>query len=250
MVGEKYGRWTVLKDLGIIKRKARWLCECECGMVRELDAGSIKRGHSKSCGCLALENRNKAVTKHGLTGTTEHQTWKSMKGRCYNKRNPKYPRYGARGIKLHTSWENSFETFLNDMGKRPEDCDSIERLDNDGDYSPSNCKWATAKEQSNNTSENILLDYNDKTQTLEQWCEELGLNYSTTYGRIVTRGWGIERAFTAPITRPTVMVKHNGESKSISQWSRDLDIPNSTIHNLISNRGMSISDVIEYRGTP
>ena len=215
--------------------------------MRTLDAGSISRGHSKSCGCLSTENRKKAVTKHGLSGTTEHGTWKSMKGRCYNKKNPKYPRYGARGIKLHPSWENSFETFLKDMGKRPEDCDSIERLDNDGDYAPGNCKWATAKEQANNTSENINILYRGKTKTLHQWCDELGLNYHSTYGRIITRGWDVDRAFTAPTTRPPVMVEHNGEAKSISQWGRDLDIPTSTIQNWISTRGMSIDEVIEYR---
>jgi hypothetical protein len=190
------------------------------------------------------------MTTHGMTGTVENWTWKSIKGRCYNKKNPKYPRYGGRGIKVCNEWRDSFMAFRNDMGLRPDNCTSIERVDNDGDYEPSNCKWATRKEQANNTSENILIDYKGKTQTLHQWCDELEMNYSTTYARLFTRDWDVETAFTAPHVRPVKMVTHNGETKNVSQWSRDLNIPNSTIQNLISSKGMSIGEILEYRGTP
>lgn len=199
MIDKKFNRLTVLRDLGVINRRTRWLCKCDCGKTKIIIAYCVKSGHTKSCGCLGVERRHEAVTHHGKTGTKEYRTWKAMKTRCLNKNAPKYLIYGKRGIAICDKWLESFENFFEDMGLCPEDCNSIERIDNEKDYSPNNCEWSNPKKQSNNTRQNLMITFNGKTQTLTQWCEELKLNYYTIWSRISKRKWKIEKALTIPI---------------------------------------------------
>ena len=124
-----------------------------------------------------------------------------MRRRCYDVNYTEYPRYGARGIRVCDEWRDSFETFLADMGLKPGvgRAVSLERRDNDGPYAPWNCFWATAQEQANNRRSNTLVALNGKTQTLAQWCRELGIKHHTVMTRMGKRGWTVERALLTPV---------------------------------------------------
>lgn len=134
---------------------------------------------------------------HGKTGTPEFNAWQAMHARCSNLRCKSYKNYGGRGIKVCRHWA-TFENFLDDVGERPSAKHSLERKDNAGDYVPSNCVWATAQEQANNRRSNVWLTCEGRTQTLQQWADELGTTHTTLYMRL-RRGWTVEKALTYPV---------------------------------------------------
>lgn len=134
--------------------------------------------------------------RHGMVYSPEYQTWQGMKKRCYNPKTVKYPSYGGRGITVCEQWKDSFETFFQDMGSRPSAQHSIERINNDGNYEPKNCRWALAKEQSRNTRRNQEITFNGKTQCISAWAEDLQLHHSTVASRL-KNGWSLEKALTS-----------------------------------------------------
>lgn len=126
-----------------------WLCKCDCGNEVEVFGRNLKTGNTKSCGCL----RENLKTKHGLWGSKVYKCWDNMRSRCYNKNMTEYDCYGGRGIRVCDEWKNNFQTFYDYVSKLPhfgEKGYSIDRINNDGNYEPSNVRWATAKEQANN----------------------------------------------------------------------------------------------------
>lgn len=136
--------------------------------------------------------------KHGLSYTPEHRVWSHIINRCTNRRSPYYARYGGRGIKVCERWE-WFPNFYKDMGPRPGPGYSIERINNDGDYKPSNCKWATKQEQARNRRSNRHITFAGRTQLLVEWAEETGISEETIYARINQLGWTVEKALTTPV---------------------------------------------------
>lgn len=175
--GQILGRLTVLHEGARDKHgRSTWHCRCTCGTERRISIASLMRG-TKSCGCLQKEATSRMSKKHGLTSTPEYRTWDHIKTRCLNPNFNDYHNYGGRGITICDRWLNSFENFLADMGERPTPKHSIERNDTNGNYEPSNCSWATHKEQCNNQRRTIKISYNGKIQSLKNWSRELCISY-------------------------------------------------------------------------
>lgn len=172
---------------------------CFCGKEFESKVDNINNGHTKSCGC---KKHQQAINwKHGLTGTKEHTIWSLLQGRCYNTLNKNYKRYGGRGIKVCDQWrgESGFLTFLKDMGPCPFEY-SIDRIDNNGNYEPANCRWATSKTQQNNRSNNHIIEYLGQKKTLSQWAEEYRLTADQVIMRLGLK-WPIEKILNTPIRK-------------------------------------------------
>lgn len=158
-----------------------WNCQCDCGRVSAVRHDAVQR--QTSCGCHRRRIPPNGMKRHGLYGTKENRLWSSMIRRCTNPKQKNWGRYGGRGIKVCNRWLNSFEAFLTDMGKCPPGL-TIERKDNDGNYEPGNCRWATQSEQANNTSRNHIIEFDGRRQTLTQWARELGIEPPTLRSRL------------------------------------------------------------------
>lgn len=152
----KYNRWTLIK---LIRRDYKsnqiWLCRCDCGNEKEIYLGNLKSGKSQSCGCLRIELQIELNTTHGMSDTLIYLSWKNMMHRCYDSNMNSYHNYGGRGIKVCERW-HKFENFYLDMGDRPIN-KSLDRINNDGNYSPENCRWATSVQQAYNRRTNKLV---------------------------------------------------------------------------------------------
>lgn len=152
LTGQRFGRLLVKHHLEFINHKTYWICLCDCGREVKGRSDQLLSGNTRSCGCLFVEASKKAkFKKHGLSKSPIHHIYRNIKDRCNNPKNKNYHLYGGRGIKISEHWlgENGFINFYNDMGDRPKGT-SVDRINNDGNYEPGNCRWATTKQQANN----------------------------------------------------------------------------------------------------
>lgn len=193
--GHVFGQLLVLRYSHTEGKKAYWLCQCSCGVGRYVVGTALRSGNTKSCGHDRYKNAVAAsrpvTTKHGMEGTPTYKSWRSMKERCLNATHKSYSYY--KNVGICDRWVNSFEAFFSDMGERPEGT-TLDRVDNDGDYNPKNCRWATHKEQARNRGNNRIIEFSGKSMCLAEWAEIVGLRQDTLSWRI--NAWGVEDALT------------------------------------------------------
>lgn len=196
--GDRFGRLTIIKEMSQKNKPRRFLCECECGNQKVVSLSKLRTGNTKSCGCLQKEVRESFLTiTHGQSNTRIYNIWAGMKDRCLSSNNPTFKHYGGRGIKICDAWLN-FEPFYKwALQNGYHDNLSIERINNNGNYEPNNCEWATQKKQSNNTRRSKFIEFNGQKKTIKEWAEHLDIKYLLLYKRL-SRGWSIEKAFYTP----------------------------------------------------
>lgn len=203
-IGRRYSRWIVI---GVARPGTRsvpklWLCQCDCGATRSIPTSNLTTGKTKSCGCWRLEVLSARAThgarRHGLE-TKEYTIWTNIRSRCFNKRHKQYADYGGRGIRVCQRWRESFAAFFADMGECPSSLYSLDRFpDNDGNYEPGNCRWATVKEQGRNRRSNRIVEFQGQRFCVSEWAERVGMKRCTLFMRL-KRGWNFERALLTPL---------------------------------------------------
>ena len=179
LMGKKFGRLKVIEYVGISNHSALWKCKCKCGNEKIIVGNDLISGHTKSCGCYQRESTINRFTTHGLSSERLYNIWKGMIYRCENPKAKEYKNYGKRGITVCKEWHN-VKIFI-DWAKTNGYKDNLEidRINNDGNYEPNNCKWSTRKEQTLNTRRNIKITLNGTTKTLSEWSEQYGFNVNT-----------------------------------------------------------------------
>jgi hypothetical protein len=194
---DRYGRLVVLEKAKPGKNwLARWVCLCDCGTRKTVFQASLRSGQTQSCGCLQRERTSvaakKANTKHGdargFRVAPEYRAWDAMIRRCHNKRNKSYSDYGGRGIRVCARWRHSYELFLSDLGRRPSNSHSIERMDNSKGYMPSNVRWATFKEQNRNKRGTVSITVDRVSRSLCDWADLLRVPQNRFRKRL-SAGW-------------------------------------------------------------
>ena len=208
--GDKWGRLTAIEPDGLLYGCTAWRFRCDCGKdIRKLPR-HVRSGNTTSCGCLSTEVRESRFRKHGMAYNPEYRAWASMRSRCNDKKLKCYKNYGGRGIVVCERWKD-FAAFYADMGQRPTPKHSLDRIDVNGNYEPSNCRWATLVEQARNKRVTLLVTAFGKTQSIHEWCKEYGLLARVVRDRIVRAGWSAEKALETPVC-----------SKNLASQTREL----------------------------
>lgn len=199
LTGKRFGRLVVIRRGPNKKTNTAWYAVCDCGTEIYLYGASMVTGRTQSCGCLQLERIRESGArhrKHGLFGTATWGTWVSMVNRCRNPKYASYRAYGQVGITVCDRWLD-IKNFYEDMGPRPPGT-TLDRIDNDGNYEPGNCRWATAKVQTRNRACTVRLEFRGEVKAISDWCDELGISRGAVYQRL-RAGWSDEQALTTPI---------------------------------------------------
>lgn len=193
-VGDRFGRLT----LQTITRPMCW-CICDCGTRKMFQKQHVVSGHTKSCGCYRKDGDYRATHGHHRKGAMSptYQVWASMMTRCLNPNCQAYPLYGGRGITVCERWKK-FENFIQDVGDRPTGL-TIERRNNDGNYEPTNCYWATRVQQANNTRKNVIVTFRGETSTFSQMARKHGLDERSCFSRLYNLRWPMDKIFSTPI---------------------------------------------------
>lgn len=199
LTGRRFGRLKVL-EMSTIRNNGEisWVCECLCGKKIEVRGHSLRIGQTKSCGCFRSHLSSIRNRTHGSRHSPEYNCWAGMWQRCSNERSQFYDDYGGRGIKVCRRW-NRFENFLADMGKRPYGM-TLDRENNNGNYTPKNCRWSSKTTQARNRRGNIILSLNGVTMTAAEWSIKTGISIYVICWR-VRRGWSAEKAITQPVRK-------------------------------------------------
>lgn len=199
LTGQRFGRLVAIKQVGKNKSGYQlWLCRCDCGGESVVNYHNLKNNHTKSCGCLRRERTIEANTTHGLRKTRLYRTWRHMRERCYYPKENRYAQYGGRGITVCDEWKNDFHAFYAwAMANGYNDGLSIDRIDVNGNYEPSNCRWATLEEQANNKRTSHLITIGGETLTLSEWLAKVNLTSRAFYNR-VKKGMSEEQAILTP----------------------------------------------------
>lgn len=199
--GQRFNRLVVQKFEGITPSgHSRWLCLCDCGKTKVAQSTHLKRGHTKSCGCLLKECH---AARKGPKGGQKHiplfSIWKAMIRRTTDPKADNYFNYGGRGISVCKEWRESFDQFVADIGPRPTPTHTLDRKEVNGNYEPGNVRWATPKEQGRNKRSNRSIEFRGQIKTISEWSEIIGITIRAMDCRL--RKWGVEMALTIPAQR-------------------------------------------------
>lgn len=228
ITGQRFGRLVALEISGKEKNRMIWRCRCDCGNEVNIPGTYLRSGHTQSCGCIHREQLIERNSKHGLISHRLYTIWCAMKQRCYYKNSIEYYRYGGRGIRVCEEWLNDFQAFYDwAIANGYRDDLSIDRINPDGNYEPSNCKWSTPEEQANNKSQNIRITVNGETHTPAEWSRITGANPNNIRDRI-HRGYAPEEAIKNTNNNLHI-ITINGESHTIKEWGEKNNINQSTI---------------------
>lgn len=214
--GDRFGRLTVI---GPAARKYHYDCICDCGKKTSVNFYRLRDGITKSCGCYQSDRTRETNSTHRMSKSRAFRIWSEMRTRCNNPNSTCYKRYGARGISVCDRWNESFPAFYEDMGDPPGPDFSIERIDNNGNYEPSNCRWATAKEQARNRSSSAIVNFRGKDMTIAELAETTGVRYGILESRVVKYRWSVEEAVTIPPRKRRKSSLCGG--KAVSQFTTD-----------------------------
>lgn len=286
-IGQRFERWTVIRGMTLPNGRAGCVCVCECGTRRVVPRAALRAGASQSCGCRGREILKNRVFIHGHTGhgrrSRLYRIWANMKARCLRPNNKDYPHYGGRGIRICKRWLK-FENFLADMGEPPTEKHSLDRINNDGNYTKKNCRWATMKEQRQNTRLTVFVEHEGRRQTVSQWADELGKDYGQVYRKLFPTSAGKKRwtmdeiiagrrkgavlqkdgRYRKPFSGRTkarmsqaqrsrygnVALTLDGRTQHLQDWAAELGIQAQTIHWRMS-KGWSEADCLTVvPGTP
>lgn len=207
LVGKRFGNLLVVERLGLNKNKHYlFKVKCDCGNEKIIVGKELNKGKMKSCGCGIVKGVKEANTVHGMTNTRIYSIWNKMKSRCYNKNNPNYDNYGGRGIVICDEWrgKHNFLNFYNwAINNGYKENLSIDRINVNGNYEPSNCRWVSMKVQGNNRRNNVNYYYKGEYKTLSEICEINNLHYQAVWKRIHKYKWSLEKALNEPINEYT-----------------------------------------------
>lgn len=247
LTGQRFGKLIVIEKDKPFKTKSgqsvvKWICQCDCGNTTSVATALLRNGKTKSCGCLQKERAKEVNTKHGDYKERLYGIYKGMLDRCKNPNNPNYEKYGRRSISVCEEWTNSYLIFKEwALSHGYQDNLSIDRIDNDGNYCPENCRWADDFTQNNNTRKNVNITFNGETHSLSVWgkIKPNGLSYDTLRSRL-RDGWDIERTFTEPLHTGEKdakggLITVNGETHNITWWCKKTGINKSTYYRRIKN---------------
>lgn len=256
LTGQRFGRLTAcfphsIKRVDGKNPRYYYWCNCDCGISRAVVSGNLTLENTKSCGCLQreqMETRNSA-RRHGRVKDGEYRAWAGAKSRCFNQKNHAYSRYGGRGITMCDRWKNSFKNFLEDMGNRLTPNHSLDRIDNDGDYCPENCRWATPTEQANNTHKNHRITIGGFTLTVAEWARKLEVDPDRIHDRLKI-GWSEVDAIFLPVEQRIKAYETREhyialgcETLSIADWAKKMKISPKTISTRLA-RGWCEQDAV------
>lgn len=214
--GQRFGRLVVLSRHFDSSRRTKWLCRCDCGREKIIGAENLASGHTASCGCAWIEAVSRPAT-HGMSQKKTrrlYQLWHHMMSRCYDQANLHYGNYGGRGIAVCQRW-HSVEHFVADVGQPPTPTHTMDRIDNNGDYAPSNFRWATRRQQIENTRRTINVTYRGETMSLMRWSERINIHYATLLNRLRRSKMSPEEAFTRPLQHgPKLLRRSSKQNRS------------------------------------
>lgn len=198
LVGERFGRLVCLGAISKRRNGYVYSCRCDCGGMAAVQSGNLKSGHTQSCGCMMRERTSEANGRHRRSKTRLYGVWMQMRQRCLLPTSPNYAFYGGRGIKVCERWAGNFEAFLVDMGEQPHGL-SLDRINPNGDYEPSNCRWVSKRDQARNTRRNVYLTHDGVTMILSDWDRAIGSK--DRIGKRLRRGQPIDDLLNEAIKR-------------------------------------------------
>ena len=225
MIGQRFGKLVVVSRAENDKKgQARWLCQCDCGGSTITTRYNLITGQTKSCGCILRSPKTTELDKR-LSGVHSN-----MKARCNNPNNTHYRHYGGRGITVCEEWQHvdKFREWAYNNGYKPGL--TIDRIDVNGNYEPSNCRWVTMQEQSYNRTDSHLITYKGETKCLAEWEKQLGIDHRTILARL-NNGWTVEQALFTPLNNHLTKISYNNQTHTLTEWAT---ITNISVHTLYS----------------